>query len=47
MSKREFHLAQDKEQWRTLLDTVMKLHLAQKAGNFFSPSEKKDSAPWS
>jgi len=28
------HLAQDRDQWRAVVDMVMKLRVSQKAGNF-------------
>jgi hypothetical protein len=43
------HVAQDREQWRALVNTVMNLRVQRKAGNFLTvrdylPSEK-DSVP--
>jgi hypothetical protein len=44
------HLVQDRDQWRTLVDTVMKFRAPYTTDNFFKLSDYqliKDSAPWS
>jgi hypothetical protein len=44
------HLGQDRDQWGTLLNTVMNLWVLQKVGNFLTSCDylllKKDAAPW-
>jgi len=45
-------LAEDKDQWRAVMNTVMNLLASQNSGNFLTnwttiSSLKKDSAPWS
>jgi hypothetical protein len=39
------HLAQDKDQWRNLVNTVMNLRVPYNVGKFLRLL--KDSAPWS
>jgi hypothetical protein len=44
-------LAQDRDQWNALVNTVMKLQIPQNTGKFLNicttGGSKKDSAPWS
>jgi hypothetical protein len=40
------HLAQDRDQWRVLVNTILNLGVPWRAGNFLT-SWMKDSAPWS